>query len=81
MWPEAESNCRPLIFQIWGHLSSLFHFNLFFYNYHSLVGPASSQLVVTDVFIDNCLIYCDGDHLSLCGENYIGQRTDFFIDF
>jgi len=45
------------------------------------VGPASSQLVVTDVFIDNCLIYCDGDHLSLCGENYIGQRTDFFIDF
>ena len=39
------------------------------------------ELVTTNVFIDNCLIYRDGDHLSLCGENYIGQRTEFFIDF
>ena len=26
-WPEAESNCRPLVFQIWANLLTLANYN------------------------------------------------------
>ena len=29
LWPEAESNCRPLVFQIWVNLLTSLKYNLF----------------------------------------------------
>jgi len=36
------------------------------------------ELKTDEIFIGSCLLYRDGDHLSLCAEEYIGNRTSFF---
>tara|TARA_A100000164_G_scaffold356013_1_gene365165 strand:- start:2423 stop:4366 length:1944 start_codon:yes stop_codon:yes gene_type:complete len=36
------------------------------------------QLKPDEVFVGSCLFYRDGDHLSLCAEDYIGNDTKFF---
>ena len=36
-WPEAESNCRPLVFQIRANLMTFNNSNLFAVNYRSFV--------------------------------------------
>jgi len=35
-WPEAESNCRPLVFQIRANLVTLYQFSLFYLIIRSL---------------------------------------------
>jgi len=36
-WPEAESNCRPLVFQTMDNLVTFHNCNLFVVNYRSFV--------------------------------------------
>jgi len=37
MWPEAESNCRPLVFQTMDNLVTFHNCNLLVVNYRSFV--------------------------------------------
>jgi len=43
LWPEAESNCRPLVFQTEANHLSFLHFNLFVVNYRSFVRGSKTQ--------------------------------------
>ena len=42
-WPEAESNCRPLVFQIWANLLTLAKYNLFDLIIRSLLTGSREQ--------------------------------------
>ena len=48
MWPEAESNCRPLVFQTEANHLSFLHFNLFVVNYCSFIRGSKTQLAVNN---------------------------------
>ena len=42
-WPEAESNCRPLVFQTEANHLSFHHFKLIIINYRSFVRGSRAQ--------------------------------------
>ena len=42
-WPEAESNCRPLVFQIWANHLTLAKYNLFDLILRSLLTGSREQ--------------------------------------
>ena len=43
LWPEAESNCRPLVFQIWANHLTLAKYNLFDLIIRSLLTGSREQ--------------------------------------
>ena len=43
-WPEAESNCRPLVFQIWANHLTLVYFTLTYFKYRYLLEALLEQL-------------------------------------
>jgi len=43
-WPEAESNCRPLVFQIWANHLTLVYFTLTYFKYRYLLEALFKQL-------------------------------------
>ena len=48
LWPEAESNCRSLVFQTEANHLSFHHFNLFVVNYRSFVRGSKTQWAVNN---------------------------------
>ena len=44
LWPEAESNCRPLVFQVRANHLTLVDYNLICLNIRSLYRANISQL-------------------------------------
>ena len=48
LWPEAESNCRPFVFQTEANHLSCSHFNLFVVIYRSFVRGSITQLAVNN---------------------------------
>ena len=47
-WPEAESNCRPLVFQTMDNLVTFHNCNLFVVNYRSFVRGFKSVWAVNN---------------------------------
>ena len=47
-WPEAESNCRPLVFQIEANHLTFLHFTLFIINLRSFTRGSKTQRAVNN---------------------------------
>ena len=59
MWPEAESNCRPLVFQIWANLLTLVHFTLTYFKFRYLLETLLEQLEYLQTTVVPCQHFAD----------------------
>jgi hypothetical protein len=73
-WPEAESNCRPLVFQIWANLLTLIYYILFSLSLRSLLTVSRSQWVVSKTELYSELV-----KVLRCSRNLLGIFNQFFI--